>query len=150
MPKITIEAVAEALSSAKVDVAIQRQIIESLNASAEAAKEDRVSETLPKGKRQYVLVVSDPTGQIAALKVPLVGWPIQIEEGRPAGAILEDIRLAAGQYNGVSRKGKQTPVRTVGEAIEVVPRRYWKAPDGTKVIPKGKTPVEIVITDNRL
>ena len=148
MSKVSIDDVAQALVEAKVELSLQHKIIESLSAAVQEKAAQK--EEAPKaGKRQYVIVVSDPSGRVAAIG-DLAGWVFQIDATRPAAGILDDVRRVGVTYNETSRKGKENPVKSVGEAVDSIERRFWVAQDGSRVLVKTKIPVQVVVTDNRL
>lgn len=120
-----------------------RRAIEFLNNRVEDAKPDPA----PRLKSQHVILVSDPTGLLKGHD--LAGWVLQVEEGVNPSVVLARLKTAASTYN-ESKKGRLYPVKTVGEALEGVPRKFWEGAAGTRCGVRTKTPVLVVTTTNEL
>lgn len=97
----------------------------------------------PRQKKKFVLVASDPKELIDR---DLTGWALQIPEEDPPWTVMERIAEAAAEFN-QTKKGRRMPVKTVGEACEMVPARIFKE-HGLYI--KTKEPVEVLPTKNRL
>ena len=147
MSKVSIADVVATLKASKIEPAITRRIVEELNlkaAQATAAKEDNG----PKAKTKIVLLASDPEGKLAGLDI--VGWAFQVEESMDVSLLPNRIKLAATAYND-SRKGRLYPVKTIGEAIQNLPKKFWKSEDpAVRTTVKTKEATQLVITDNKL
>ncbi|MES2307281.1 MAG: hypothetical protein V4507_00320 [Verrucomicrobiota bacterium] len=145
--KIDISKVAQALKEINVSPADSRKVIEKLQLESEKDKKEPSSG--PKSKKQFVIVASDTKGILKSEN--LVGWVLQIEESASPATIKDRINKAAFSYNN-SRKGRLTPVSTVGETLENVPRRFFKSDDddSTNTLVKTKEPVLIIASDNKL
>jgi hypothetical protein len=141
MPKIDINKVAEILKKNQVAPALLRQIVEEMNL---AAQPEAGEDAPPPMKKQYVLLVSDPEGQLP--KDDFAGWALQIPENESPATALERVHRAAYEFN-TTKKGRLLPVKTIGEAIENIPAKHFKEAD---VWVKNKTPVLIVKTNNQL
>lgn len=140
--KVPIGTVADVIkSNGEVPPDVARKIIEELNARLQVEDEE---EKLPAVKKQYAILVSDPEGNIPP--VDLVGWVLQLPENESIATTTARINRAAYDFN-ASKKGRLLPVRTVGEAIENVPARFFKQAD---VWVKTKTPVLVLRTDNNI
>jgi len=135
--KIDIAEVADTLKTHKLEPAVVREIIEELNARAEAKEADKAEPT-PRGKTQFVAVTIPATSQ---------AWIFQIPEQAGPQTILDRINTAAHAFN-ASKKGRLLPVKSLAEAVESVPRRFWKDADGTVV--KTKLPCVLISTTNKL
>jgi hypothetical protein len=136
MSKIDINKVAEILKKNQLDPALLRRVVEEMNLVVQPESDGPAA---PKSKSQFV-VLSPEGGKVA--------WVIQIEEDAAPAAAVARIKKAADEYNN-SKKGRLYPVLTVGEALESVPRRFFKLDDG-KLLVKTKTPVEVVTVANKL
>ncbi|HVU33070.1 MAG TPA: hypothetical protein VHE61_06525 [Opitutaceae bacterium] len=142
MPKIDVNKVAEILKKNQIDPALLRRVVEEMNLAVqpEGAEEEKP----PAVKKQFVILLSDPDGKMP--KHDFVGWVLQIPED-DSPATTPD-RLFRGSYDfNASKKGRLLPVKTVGEAIENVPAKYFKEAD---VWVKTKTPVLVLKTDNEI
>lgn len=128
IPKEQVVAVVKELSQIVQEEAAQRQ------ASAE-----------PKTKNEYTIVLSDPNNDLAGKE--FTGWAIQIKAGEDAGTILTRVANATKSYNVNTRAGKKNPIKTFGEALMHVKRKFFKEQD---ILVKTKEPVRIVVTDNKL
>lgn len=97
----------------------------------------------PKVKNQFVVVISDPNQTISS---DLVGWVLQMPEDDDISTVLDSIKKGAYNFN-ASRKGNKYPVKSIGEALNAVPSKFFK-PYAVKV--KTKEPIYVVVTDNVL
>jgi hypothetical protein len=147
--KASIETVHEVLTNEHLEPdqinKILKQIEEQAAAEAEAAKAERG----PTQKKQFVIILSDPSGFILGSfdKVfDLVGWVAQIPEDDDTATTMDRLTRAAYEYN-TSKKGRKYPVKTIGEACEAVGARFLKE-QGIAV--KTKMPIQIVVTDNKI
>jgi hypothetical protein len=95
------------------DITIQK-IVKEIKADEELKKDNKNTDS--KSKKEFVLLI-DP-------KNPISGFAVQIEESEDAGKTLDKIREAILAYNN-SRKGKKSPVKTIPEALNVIPRRFF-------------------------
>ena len=139
--KIEIDIVAQAMKSEAITPEQIRAVIEKLTALNTPDEDDK----LPAVKKQFVVIVSDPSGIIPPL-ADFVAWVAQIPESESPATILDRINRAAYDYN-TTKKGRLLPVKTHGEAIEAVPSKFLKECD---VWVKTKTPVLVVKTDNEI
>lgn len=146
-PKVSIGDVAECLKQSNATPALIRQTIEALNLKVAKAEEGK-EEKPPALKMQSVVVLSDPEGRLKGHDY--VAWIMQIEESGSPSTVLERIKHAAATYN-ETRKGKLYPVKSVGEALESIPRKGWATDDpGSKTTVKTREPVLVVPTSNAL
>ncbi len=142
MAKIDVSKVAEIMKKNFVDPAILRKVVEEMNL---AVQPDVGDEEKPGAvKKQFVILVSDPDGKMP--KTDLVGWILQIPEAESVATTQDRLFRAAYDFN-ASKKGQLLPVKTVGEAIENVPAKYFKEAD---LWVKTKTPVLVLRTDNNI
>jgi hypothetical protein len=98
----------------------------------------------PAVKKQFAILVSDPDGKLP--KHDFVGWILQLPESESVATTLDRIYRSAYDYN-TTKKGQLMPVKTVGEAIEVIPAKAFKEAD---LWVKSKTPVLVLKTDNEI
>lgn len=115
------------------------EIMRALESEEELAKAERV----PAQKKQFVIVVSDPLGQI---KEDLVGWVVQIDEESSPAVVLDRVHKSVYDFN-VTKKGMKLPIETIGDAMEALPSTITKEKD---LWIKTKTPVLVVATDNNI
>ena len=142
MPKIEVNKVAEILKKNEISPAILRRVIEEMNLAVQPdpGEEDKP----PPVKKQFVILVSDPDGRLP--KHDFVGWVLQIPESESVATTQERVFRCSYDYN-TTKKGSLMPVKTVGEAIENVPAKFFKEAD---VWVKTKTPVLMLRTDNEI
>ena len=141
MPKIDVNQVAEILKRNEIDPALLRQIVEEMNQAVEPEVDE---EKPPAVKKQFVVLVSDPEGKMP--KTDLVAWVLQIPENESVATTQDRLFRASYDFN-TTKKGSLMPVKTVGEAIENVPAKFFKETD---VWVKTKTPVLVLKTDNEI
>ena len=142
MPKIEISKVAEILKKNHVDPALLRRLIEEINVAAQPDPAEK--EGPPPVKKQWVILVSDPENQLP--KHDFAGWVLQIPETESPATAPDRIFRSAYDYN-TTKKGHLYPAKTVGEAIENVPAKFFRETD---VWVRTKTPVLVLRTDNEI
>jgi hypothetical protein len=142
MPKIDVSKVAEILKKNQLDPAILRRVIEEMNLAVQPDPGDE--DKPPAVKKQFVLLVSDPEGRWP--KHEFAGWVLQIPDSESPATTQERIFRSAYDYN-TTKKGRLYPAKTVGEAIENVPAKFFKE---AEVWVKTKTPVLVLKTDNQI
>lgn len=142
MPKIDVSTVAEILKKNQIDPALLRRVVEEMNLAVQPEGGDE--EKPPAVKKQFVILLSDPDGKMP--KHDFVGWVLQIPEDESVATTQERIFRGCYDFN-ASKKGRLLPVKTVGEALENVPTKYFKEAD---VWVKTKTPVLVLKTDNEV
>ena len=142
MPKIDVNKVAEILKKNQVDPALMRKLIEEMNIAVQP--DPGAEEKPPPVKKQFVFVVSDPEGKLP--KDDLVGWVLQIPESESPATTLDRIHRAAYEFN-ATKKGQLLPAKTMGDTLENVPAKHFKAVD-TWV--KTKTPVLMLKSNNEI
>lgn len=142
MAKIDVSKVAEILKKNQIDPAVLRRVVEEMNLAVQPDPGDE--EKPPAVKKQFVILVSDPNGKMP--KDDLVGWVLQIPETESAATTPDRVFRGSYDFN-TTKKGQLMPVKTVGEAIENVPGKFFKEVD---VWVKTKTPVLVLKTDNEI
>lgn len=142
MPKIEVNKVAEILKKNDIAPAILRRVIEEMNLAVQPDPGD--DDKPPPVKKQFVILVSDPEGKLP--KHDFVGWVVQIPEDESVATTQDRIFRSCYDFNS-TKKGQLMPVKTVGEAIENVPAKFFKEAD---VWVKTKTPVLMMKTDNEI
>lgn len=142
MAKIDLNTVAEVLKkTAEISPAALRRVIEELNL---AAQPEPGEEKLPAVKKQQVVLLSDPDGRMP--KHDFVAWVLQIPENESVATTQDRIFRSAYDFN-VTRKGQLMPVKTVGEALENVPARFFKE---AELWVRTKTPVLVLTSNNTI
>jgi len=140
MAKIDVSKVAEILKKNHIDPAVLRRVVEEMNLAVQPDPGDE--EKPPAVKKQFVILVSDPDDKMP--KADLVGWVLQIPESESPATTLDRVFRSSYDFN-TTKKGQLLPVKTVGEAVENVPAKFFKETD---VWVKTKTPVLVLKTDN--
>ena len=141
MPKIDVSKVAEILQKHHVEPALLRRIIEEINI---VVQPDPADDAPPPVKKQFLILLSDPEHKLP--KDDFTGWVVQIPEDESPVTAPERIFRGAYDFN-ASKRGRQLPVKTVGEALENVGAKYFKE---AELWVKTKTPVAVLRTDNRI
>jgi hypothetical protein len=142
MSKIDVNVVAEILKKNQLDPKLLRQVIEEMNLAAQPEGGDECTPTI---KKQFVILASDPDSRLPA-GFDFVAWIIQIPEDESVATTQERIYRGAYDYN-ASKKGRLYPVKTVGEALENVPAKFFKE---AELFVKTKVPVLVLRTDNQI
>jgi hypothetical protein len=142
MPKIDVSKVAEILKKHHLDPALLRRVVEEMNLAVQPDPGEE--EKPPPVKKQWVILVSDPEGRMP--KQDLVGWVLQIPETESPATTPDRIFRSTYDFN-TTKKGQLLPAKTVGEALEQVPAKFFKEAD---LWVKTKTPVLVLRTDNEI
>ena len=141
--KIDIEIVQMVLERANLTTLQQSQILEDLKfESSQIAGDDRE----PPEKKQYVIVVNDPYGKIAATGFEFSGWVVQIPEDDDPHSALEKLHCAAHDFN-QTPKGRRMPIKTIAEACEFGSVKLFKE---RKVWVRTKEPVLVLPTNGKI
>lgn len=145
MPKIEVNKVAEILKKNHIDPAVLRRCVEEMNLAVQPDSIDGdAGDREPAVKKQFVILVSDPSGVLK--KKDFTGWVLQIPEGDSPLSVLDRLNKSAADHN-VSKKGRLYPVKTMGDAIESVPGKYFRE---VLLYIKTKEPVLVIVTNNEL
>ncbi len=139
MPKIEVNKVAEILKRNELEPQLLRQVVEEMNLLVQPEVDE---EKPPAVKKQFVIVVSDPNGDLP--DHDFVGWVVQIPENESVATTLERVHRAAYEFN-TTKKGRLMPATTVGEAMEHVAAKHFK---DSQLTVKTKTPVLVLRTSN--
>lgn len=138
MAKAELELVKMVLQRNDLDIRQVSQIMQDLQTELDT----QVDEKPPPVKKQFTILVSDKHGELAGKN--LVGWVLQIPEEDDPRLSEERLVKAAYEFN-VTPKGQRMPVKTIGEACEVVTSRITKEHN---VWIKTKEPVLVNFTNN--
>jgi len=144
MPKVSLETVAEVLTTNNLGPDVVGRIVRELQKQAQIEAEEAKAAREPPEKKQFVVLLSDPQGALP--QEDLVGWVLQLPESDNPGAATERVMRAAYEFN-LSKKGRQRPVKSIGEAIEAVGPKFFKE---QRLAVKTKLPVTALRTDNVL
>ncbi len=142
MPKIDVNKVAEILKKNHVDPTVLRRVVEEMNLAVQPDPGEE--EPVPPVKKQFVILVSDPEGRMP--KVDFTGWVLQIPEDASPASVQERLLKGVYDYN-ASKKGRLYPAKTVGDAVEGVPAKFFKE---VELWVKTKEPVIVLRTDNEI
>lgn len=142
MPKIDVNKVAEILKKNHIDPAVLRRVVEEMNLAVQPDPGE--GEAAPPVKKQFVILVSDPGDKLP--KSDFTGWVLQIPEDESPASVQERLLKAAYDYN-ASKKGRLYPAKTVGDALEGVPAKFFRE---TELWVKTKEPVTVLRTDNEI
>jgi hypothetical protein len=124
----------------EIDVRTVATVLEELEREAKEAAPEKA----PGVKKQFVVLVSDPDGDLP--DKDFTAWVVQIpEEDSPATAV-DRIVKSAYDFN-QTPKGRRLPARSIGEACEAVPARICKE---QALWIKTKEPVLVMRTDNKI
>ena len=142
MPKIDVNKVAEILKKNHIDPAVLRRVVEEMNLAVQPDPGE--GDAAPPVKKQYIILISDPQERMP--KGDFTGWVLQIPESESPATTQERLLRGAYDYN-ASKKGRLYPARTVGDAVENVPGKFFR---DAELWVKTKTPVLVLRTDNEI
>jgi hypothetical protein len=142
MAKIDVNKVAEILKKNHIDPAVLRRVVEEMNLAVQPDPGE--GDQPPPLKKQFVILVSDPRGTLP--KGDLTGWVLQLPQDESPASVEERLLKAVYDYN-ASKKGRLYPAKTVGDAMEGVPAKFFK---DVELWVKTKEPVIVLRTDNEI
>ena len=119
-----------------------RRVVEEMNLAVQPDPGE--GDPAPPVKKQFVILLSDPNGKLP--KVDFTGWVLQLPEDESPASVQERLLKATYDYN-ASKKGRLYPAKTVGDAIEAVPAKFFKE---AELWIKTKEPVLVLRTDNEI
>ena len=141
MAKIDVETVKQILQRNHVEIRKVSEILEDINTELEIQANERENRP-PPVKKQFVMLVSDPEGNLE--NKDYTGWVLQIPEEDSPYTAPERLIRAAYEFN-TTPKGQRLPVTTIGETCEVVSAKILKE---EQVWVKTKEPILLLRTDN--
>ena len=142
MAKVDIDLVKMILQRRELDT---RQVASIINEIQEEVRiQQETDEKAPPVKKQFVILVSDPEGELE--NKDYTGWVLQIPEEDSPYVTEERLTRSAYDFN-VTPKGRRYPVKTIAESCEVVSARIHKE---QKVWVKTKEPVLVCRTNNKI
>ncbi len=142
MAKIDVSKVAEILKKNAIEPSMLRKVVEEMNLAVQPEGGD--SKKPPSLKKQWVVLLSDPDGKMP--KHDFVASIVQIPESDSPATTRDRVYRSSYDYN-TTKKGRLIPVRTVGDALENVPSKFFKEAD---VWVKTKTPVLVIVHNNEI
>ena len=141
MAKAELDLVKVILQRNDLDIRTVSRIMEDLQREIQA---QQTEEKPPPVKKQFVVLVSDPNGDLEGHD--MTGWVVQIPEDDPVRDTEDRLFQSAYDYN-ASPKGRKMTLQTIAETCEHVPTRVSKEHN---VWIKTKEPVEILPTRNKV
>lgn len=104
----------------------------------EDKKEERSENKAPKTKNQFVILLDSSA---------TTGHVVQIPDGEDPSTTIDRLKRAAKKQNTMMKKYIKSPLKTMGDALENLKRKYTK---GEKVLIKTTSPVVALKHDNTL
>ena len=144
MAKIETELVERILKRLDIDDDVVSQVMEEIQTEVKDQNDTDLPPPLPPVKKQFVILVSDPHGELP--KKDLVGWVLQLPCDEPIITAEERLIQATYEFN-ASKQGRKLPIKTIGEACENLPQRMQKE---QKIWIKSKEPVLVLKTNNQI
>ena len=143
MSKIDLDTLKFILQQNEPDEKTRADILKAIELELLAEEEEKALKP-PAVKKQNVIMISDPNGELRDKDI--VGWIAQIPEDDDILETVPRIHRAAYEFN-TTPKGIRMPVETVGEACEVIQAKFFKEQN---VWVKTKTPLLILPVDNKI
>lgn len=144
MAKVDLDTVAEVLTKNDLEKSVVERIVRQLARAAERAAEEAAADRETPVKKQWIILISDPRGEIP--DEDFVGWVLQIPENDSPKTTTDRLVRAAHTFN-TSPRGRKHPARSLAEACEVVSPKLLKEHN---IAVKTKLPVTVLKTDNVL
>jgi hypothetical protein len=142
MAKVDLDLVKHILQRNELDLRQVNAIIEDLQEEIKILQAE--NPPAPRVPKQFAILLSDPEGKIPA--GDFTGWVLQLPEEDNPLEVLEQLYKGAYDFN-QTPKGRRLPVKSIGEACEVVPARIFKE---YQVWVKTKEPVLVLRTNNQI
>lgn len=139
MAKVEVDLVKMVLQRAKIDAKKISDIMEEINYEIKINDDEEKEKPV---KKQFVILVSDPSGKLA----DYTGWVVQIPEDESPLTAVERLQQGAYAFNR-SPKGQRNKVLSIAEACEYGSAKLFKE---EKIWIKTKMPVEVVSIKNEL
>ncbi|MDR2341366.1 MAG: hypothetical protein LBD72_03515 [Puniceicoccales bacterium] len=144
MAKVDIDLVRKVLQRNEIDFETISQVLEDLELEVGGPDASESGELLPPVKKQFVILISDPSGKFTGEL--FTGWVLQIPEDQSPLEVPAKLIRAAYDFN-QSKKGVRDPVQSITDVCEVVQAKFLK-PQGVWV--KTKEPILVIRTDNKI
>jgi hypothetical protein len=144
MAKVDVDLVAEVLKDNSLEEDLVMKVVRQLNRAADKLAAEAEAEREPGVKKQFVVLVFDPHGDLP--DEDMVAVVLQIPENDNPGTVTDRLIKAAHHYN-TTRRGRKFPAKTIAEACEVVGGKIMKE---HKVFVKTKLPVSALKTDGQV
>lgn len=142
MAKVDLDLVKHILQRNELDLRQVNSIIEELEEEIKILQAE--NPPAPRVAKQFAILLSDPEGKLPP--DDFTGWVLQLPEDDNVLQALEQLHKGAYDFN-QTPKGRRLPVKSIGEACEVVPARIFKE---YQVWVKTKEPVLVLRTDNSI
>lgn len=142
MAKVDLDLVKFIMQRNEIEAPVVNRVLEEIQTELEMQEAEEPPK--PKVKKQFVMMISDPTGDLEGKDY--TGWILQIPEEDSPLAAEERLFRSAYEFN-LTPKGRRMPVKTVAEVCEVVSTRITKEQN---VWIKTKEPVLVVRTLNKV
>lgn len=143
MAKIDLEKLRKILHRNESDIQKIQEILKDVELELQIEKEER-EQRPPIVKKQFVTLIADNEGHL--IDQDFVTWVLQIPEEESPHTVIDKIHQSAHNYNS-SAKGMRYPVKSIGEACEIVSAKSFKE---NNLWVKTKTPVLAIRCTNPL
>jgi len=143
---LKIDEVIAELRDIGVDSQKLQEAEKALRKLEEEKKDDRAATHVPKTKNQYVIVLNNSSGVLPPSQ-QLTGWVLQLKEGLDPLTTLDRVTRAAKKQNTTMKKFIKKPLKTLGDALQNLKRKFTKEED---VHIKTQEEVAVILTDNNL
>ena len=143
MAKIDLEKLRMILHRNESDIQKIQEILKDVELELQIEKEER-EQRPPIVKKQFVTLIADSEGHL--IDHDFASWVIQIPEEESPQTVIDKIHQSAHAYNS-SPKGMRFPVKSIGEACEIVSAKTFKE---NNLWVKTKVPVLAVRCENTL
>ena len=143
MAKIDLDKLRNILHRNESDIRKINDIIKEVEHELQIEKEER-EQRPPLVKKQFVTLISDNEGKL--VDQDFASWIVQIPEDDSPATVIDKIHQSAYNYN-VTSKGQRLPVKSIGEACELVSARLFKE---NNLWVKTKIPVLAVRCSNKI
>lgn len=144
MKQQDLDIIEQALNSNAIDIHTKIKILDKIEELIRIAKEEASKDKDKKIQKKYVFIACDPENILESRN--LTGYVVQIPADESEFCVERKISEAAYEYNR-TRKGQRNPVKTIAEACEFVPARFFKDQD---VWVKNKEAAFLLPTNNEL
>ena len=143
--KVDLADIEHILNKHNIDRTTINAVVEDAKQAVEDAKADG-GEAKKKGKYKHLIVVCDPEKEFPGIE-NLSMYILKVKDEKAHTEVLPRLYKGVYEFNAKSRKGRKNPVKTLGDAMQAVPPKFYK-PAKSPIL--TKEPVIVLVSDNKI
>jgi uncharacterized protein len=135
---LTLEEIQESLTQTGLALDVRSKVVKALEEAEAAKKADRGSDSTPKSKNKFVIVVRGDNNLAKELQS---GWVVSVAENDDVSTLVERFGKAARAQNDAQKRKKRF-IQNWDEFFQSLKRKFSKAENFQ---PKTKQPVQVIV-----